>query len=170
MRSRLGDDGFAMKTVFLAVLLTIVSTGCIHGSRINTNAEQQRAATDTNRPEASETFSQEPNQQKIERRSRRGNEHYFPLNNPTSVLTEAEAIQKAQAAFEKDGHDLQKWKLTRAYNPPSTGPDGVEDVFFDRFSFNPRAGRVHFTDGQKFISYNVELKGDRIVCWRFRGL
>ena len=85
-------------------------------------------------------------------------------------MTEAEAIEKAQAAFKKDGHDLQKWKVTRAYNPPSTDPNGVDDVFFDRFSFNPSAGRVHFTDGQKFIPYNVELKGDRIVCSRFKGL
>jgi hypothetical protein len=80
------------------------------------------------------------------------------------------AIEKAQEALEKDGHSLDEWRVTRADNPPSSDASGVEDIYFDRFSFKPNAGRVHFTNGKKIISYNVEVKDGTIVCSRFRGL
>ena len=96
--------------------------------------------------------------------------HTYGVAERTSVLTESMALEKAQNALERDGHSPAEWRLTRANNPPSRDPNGVEDVFFDRFEFRPTAGRVHFTDGDKIISYNVRLEGDRVVCSRFRGL
>jgi hypothetical protein len=94
--------------------------------------------------------------------------HSYTLAGPTGVLTESTALEKARNALERDGHNPSEWRLTRANYPPSSDPNGVEDVFFERF--NAGAGRVHFTNGEKFISYRVTLEGDRVVCARFRGL
>ena len=94
--------------------------------------------------------------------------HSYTLAGPTSVLTENIALEKAQNALERDGHSPNEWRLTRANYPPSSDPNGVEDVFFERFDAG--AGRVHFTDGERIISYSVRLEGDRVVCSRFRGL
>jgi hypothetical protein len=95
--------------------------------------------------------------------------HSYTLAEPTSVLSEKMALENAQNALEREGHRPNGWRLTRANNPPSSDPNGVEDVFFDRYDWNPRAGRVHFTDGKRIISYRVSLES-RVVCSRFHGL
>lgn len=80
------------------------------------------------------------------------------------------AIEKAKQTLVKEGYNLNDWQLTRAYNPESSAPNGKQDRYFDRFSFQPTAGRVHFTDGHHFRTVQVQLEEKRVICFMFYGL
>lgn len=86
------------------------------------------------------------------------------------MLTEALALDHARQTLAREGYHLQEWQLTRADNPKSEAPDGTPDKYFDRFSFRPTEGRVHFTDGKTFRTVQVRWEDDRIICFIFRGL
>jgi hypothetical protein len=101
---------------------------------------------------------------------RSGQQHVFQLKSYPNMLTEEIAIEKARETFAEEGYGLENWQLTRAHNPPSAAPDGTPDEYFDRFSFRPTEGRVHFTDGERYRTVQVRLEGDRLVCFMFYGL
>ncbi len=86
------------------------------------------------------------------------------------MLTEELAVAKATETFKMEGFNMERWQLTRAGNPPSKAPDGTPDTCFERFSFSPAEGRVHFTDGKRDRTVQVGLEGDRLVCFMFYGL
>ncbi len=99
-----------------------------------------------------------------------GQHHVFQLKEAPRVLTEELAVAKATETFKREGYKLEKWQLTRANNPASKAPDGTPDAYFERFSFSPNKGRVHFTDGDRYRTVQVSLEGDRLVCFMFYGL
>jgi hypothetical protein len=98
-----------------------------------------------------------------------GPQHVFQLKEAPQLLTEELAVAKATETFTKEGYKMEQWQLTRAGNPPSKAPDGTPDKCFDRFSFRPTEGRVHFTDGKRYRTVQVRLEGDRLVCFMFYG-
>jgi len=99
-----------------------------------------------------------------------GPAHVFSVDPVPPFLTEELAVAKARETLELEGYRLSDWQITRAYNPPSEAPDGTPDEYFDRFSFRPNAGRVHFIQGSVYRTYDVRLEGDRLICSVFRGL
>lgn len=103
-------------------------------------------------------------------RPSQGPQHVFQLKEAVQILTEEMAIAAATETFTKEGYNMEQWHVTRAYNPPSKAPDGTPDKYFDRFSFRPTEGRVHFSDGTQYRTVNVRLEGDRLVCFMFYGL
>lgn len=86
------------------------------------------------------------------------------------MLTEELAIAKATETFTKEGFKMGRWQLSGAGSPLSKAPDGTPDAYFERFSFSPTEGRVHFTDGKRYRTVQVRLEGDRLVCFMFYGL
>ena len=86
------------------------------------------------------------------------------------MLTEELAIAKATETFTKEGRSMQQWRVYRPDISPSKAPDGTPDKYFDRFSFRPTEGRVHFTDGKRYATVQVRLEGDRLVCFMFYGM
>ncbi|NQT38303.1 MAG: hypothetical protein HQ581_12475 [Planctomycetes bacterium] len=95
--------------------------------------------------------------------------YHYRLPAAPSMLSEEPAIEHARMTFAKEGNRLEEWKLTRADNPPSEAPDGTADKYFDRFSFRPTEGRVHFTNGKQTRTVQVRLEDQWVVCWMFVG-
>ena len=96
--------------------------------------------------------------------------YHYHMQTAPSMLDEESAVKYARMTFAKEGHKLEQWKLTRADNPPSKAPDGTPDTYFDRFSFRPTEGRVHFTDGRRVRTVQVRLEGNWVVCSMFYGM
>ncbi len=97
-------------------------------------------------------------------------QYVYELKETPTMLTEELALAKARATLAKEGYELEQWHVTRADMPPSQAPDGTPDKYFDRFSFRPTQGRVHFTDGKEYRAVEVHLEGNRVVCFMFFGL
>jgi hypothetical protein len=97
------------------------------------------------------------------------NIYQYQVQTAPPMLSEEIAIQYARITLTKMGRRMPKWELTRADQPPSEAPDGTPDKYFDRFSFRPTEGRVHFTDRKEFRTVQVRLDGNWIECWRFVG-
>ena len=74
------------------------------------------------------------------------------------------AIEYAHMTLAEEYQEQGRWELTRADNPASKS-DGTADKYFERFSFEPTEGRVHFTDGKLYRTVQVRLKGKWVVCW-----
>jgi hypothetical protein len=89
--------------------------------------------------------------------------YHFPLDKVPPLLTEKLAIEKARITFASSYPSLAQWQLTRAGIPPSKAPDGTPDKHFDRFSFRPTAGKVHFTDGKRYHTVEVRLETNWVV-------
>ncbi len=96
--------------------------------------------------------------------------HYYHLPSPPSMLSEKMAIELAKRTLSYEGYTLAEWELTTADFPMGKAPDGTPDKYFDRFSFRPTEGRVHFKRGNTIRSVNVHLKGESIECFMFYGL
>ena len=94
----------------------------------------------------------------------------YTIHPAPPFLTEALALEKARETLARDGFSLDEWPIMKTDAPKGKTPDGPRDKYFDRFSFRPHAGRVHFSNGKKTRSYDVSLDGDRLTCTRFRGL
>ena len=86
-----------------------------------------------------------------------------------AFLSEELALDKARETLGRDGYQVDEWQVLKTDAPKLKAPDGRRDRYFDRFSWNPRAGRVYFQKGKKTRSYDVRLDGDRLTCSVFRG-
>jgi len=96
--------------------------------------------------------------------------YHYHLQAAPSMLSEELAVEYARMTFSKEGQKVRQWELTRADNPPSKAPDGTADKYFDRFSFRPTEGRVHFTNGTQTRTAQVRMEGQWVVCWVFFGM
>ena len=63
--------------------------------------------------------------------------YLFHVPNRPKHLTEELAIEKAKLTFAKEGHPLERWKLTQRDQSPTKAPGGTPDEFFARFVFRP---------------------------------
>ena len=99
-----------------------------------------------------------------------GPQHVFQLKEAPQILTEEMAVAKATETFTKEGYKMEQWRMYRPDISSSKAPDGTPDKYFDRFSFRPTEGRVHFTDGKQHRTVQVRLEADRLVCFMFYGM
>jgi len=97
-------------------------------------------------------------------------QHIYTIEPKPAFLTEELAVEKARETLARDGYELEEWQVTNADTPRGKAPDGKRDVYFERFSFRPHAGRVHFRNKTQVRTYSVWLDGDRLTCTHFRGL
>jgi uncharacterized protein (TIGR03067 family) len=98
------------------------------------------------------------------------NSYHYKLLAAPKLLSEELAIEKARQTLAREGYKPEQWRLTRADMPPTRAPDGKADKYFDRFTFRPTEGRVHFTDGRQTRTVQVRLVDDWVVCFLFVGL
>lgn len=99
---------------------------------------------------------------------RSGPEHVFELQTAPSFLSEEMAVEKARATLVAEGYNLNHWQVTRADQSGSKAPDGTDDRYLVRAQAH--YGRVSFTDGKHYRTYDVLLQGSRVACSNFRGL
>lgn len=90
-------------------------------------------------------------------------QHIYTIDPKPRLLTETLALEKARETLARDGYRLEEWELTKD-NSGRKAPDGTRDKYFERFSFRPHAGHVHFRKGKTTRTYHVWLDGDRVTC------
>jgi hypothetical protein len=99
-----------------------------------------------------------------------GPTHVFLIEPAPAFLTEELAIAKAQEYLVKEGYKPGEWRLYRPDTTPQHAPDGTQDRLFDRFSWDPAAGRVNFRRNNDLRTVDVRLKGNQVACSMFYGL